>query len=153
MVNEFSFIPNPLHFNSVERGIKEGINLIQNQYKGITTVDIEEAMDRIREVTVLSVCLGKEELREQGGLDQAIESETKYLFNNKLSSKELSAIELLKAIECTLVQIDFKPIEEIRDIVEVERKAISLLINFKKELVNLIIMSIPEWSKAAWEVE
>lgn len=153
MLEGFNFIPNPLHFNSVERGVKEGINLLKTIYRDIEPRDIETAMDILRELTVLSVCLGREELREEGGLDQAIESETRYLFNNKMQSRELTAIELLKAVECTLVQIQFAPIEELRDITEDERRALSILINFKKELTNLIIMSIPEWSKAAWEIE
>ena len=34
------FIPTPLHFNSVERGIKEGIHLLKPHYPDIESLDI-----------------------------------------------------------------------------------------------------------------
>jgi len=153
MNNEFTFIPTPLHFNSVERGIKEGLHLVSGLYPDVGPLGVEAIMDKIRKLTVLSVCLQHIDAMQDGELDINIRSETEYLLNNKLSNKELSAIELLKGIECILAQVQFEPIEDIRDIEEEERFALSFLFNYINYLKDLIIQSIPEFDKAPWEIE
>lgn len=147
------FIPSPLHFNSVERGIKEGLHLVRGLYPEVGPLGVESLMDDIRKLTVLSVCLQHIDAMAEGELDISIRSETAYLLNNKLSNKELSAIELLKGILCILAQIQSEQIEEIRDIEERERFALSFLFNYINYLKDLIIRTIPAFSEAPWEIE
>lgn len=147
------FIPSPLHFNSVERGIKEGLHLVRGLYPEVGPLRVESLMDDIRKLTVLSVCLQHIDAMAEGELDISIRSETAYLLNNKLSNKELSAIELLKGILCILAQIQSEQIEEIRDIEERERFALSFLFNYINYLKDLIIRTIPAFSEAPWEIE
>ena len=89
----------------------------------------------------------------EGELDLSIRAETEYLFNNKLSNKQLSAIELLKGIECIISQIQFEPVEEIRDIEGTERFAMSFILNYTNYLKDLIIRTMPAFSEAPWEIE
>ena len=153
MNNEFTFIPSPMHFNSVELGIKEGLHLVKCIYPEVSTIGVESIMDSIRRITVLSVCLQHIDAMAEGELDLSIRAETEYLFNNKLSNKQRSAIELLKGIECIISQIQFEPVEEIRDIEGTERFAMSFILNYTNYLKDLIIRTMPAFSEAPWEIE
>jgi len=148
-----TFIPTPLHFNSVERGIKEGISIMLVDYpEAKDMLVIERIMDDVRNLTALSVAL-QHEADYEGTLDAYIHTETNYLMTNKLSSQELSAVGLLKCIECILIQFEREPIEELREITDEELYSFSFLINYKNELKDLIIRSIPGYDDLPWDLE
>tara|TARA_Y100000389_G_C17300230_1_gene432558 strand:- start:7 stop:483 length:477 start_codon:yes stop_codon:yes gene_type:complete len=147
------FIPTPLHFNSVERGIKEGIHLLKPHYPDIESLDITKAFVIIRKLAVLSICLQNRETLKEGELDKIITYKI-WKLESRESSKELSALELFKAIECILVQLDIDVIDEIiGELSEFDRWAITVLIIYKDQLKDLIIDTIPGYEDIPWEIE
>ena len=117
------FIPTPLHFNSVERGIAEGLYIIRGEYPDLVASEIKNIVNTIRKLVVLSVCLNSRE-------------------------------ELFKAIECILVQVDIEIIDEtIGNISTEDRFALSVLLNYKESLKDLIIECIPGFEDIPWEIE
>jgi hypothetical protein len=152
-IERYTFIPTPLHFNCVERALKESIHLAKKIDKDINTLWVARVMDEMRRLNVLSVSLQHMDLYEDGTLDDRIKSETHYLLTNKLSNQELSAVGLYKALDCILMQIELDPIESIRPISIEEREALTFLIKFKKELTVLIIETIPGFDDLPWEIE
>ena len=149
----YNFIPSSKHFNSVERGIKEGIHLLKSHYPDIGPLDITKAFVVLRKLAVLSVCLQNRETLKVGELDKIIAYKIGKLESEE-SSKELSALELFKAIKCILVQLDIEAIDEIiGELGEYDRWAITVLIIYKDQLKDLIIDTIPGYEDIPWEIE
>ena len=149
----YNIIPSSTHFNSVERGIKEGIHLLKPHYPNIKPLDITKAFVILRKLAVLSVCLQNRETLKEGELDKIIAYKIGKLESEE-SSKELSALELFKAIKCILVQLDIEAIDEIiGELSELDRQAITVLIIYKDELKDLIIDTIPGFEDIPWEIE
>jgi hypothetical protein len=151
-IDRYTFIPTPIHFNSVERALKESLHIAKKVSPEANTLWIGRIMDEMRKLNVLSVSLQHIEHLE-GILDDRITSETHYLMTNKLSDRELSAVGLYKAIDCILMQIELDPIESIRPVSLEEREALTFLIKFKRELTVLIIETIPGFDDLPWEIE
>ncbi len=149
----YNFIPSSTHFNSVECGIKEGIHLLKPHYPKIEPLDITKAFVILRKLAVLSVCLQNRETLKEGELDKIITYKI-WKLESEESSKELSALELFKAIECILVQLDIDAIDEIiGELSEFDRWAITVLIVYKDQLKDLIIDTIPGYEDIPWEIE
>ena len=149
----YNFIPSSKHFNSVERGIKEGIHLLKSHYPDIGPLDITKAFVVLRKLAVLSVCLQNRETLKVGELDKIIAYKIGKLESEE-SSKELSALELFKAIKYILVQLDIEAIDEIiGELSEYDRWAITVLIVYKDKLKDLIIDTIPGYEDIPWEIE
>ncbi len=149
------FIPTPLHFNSVERGIAEGLYIIRNDYPDLPASEIRTVVDTIRKLVVLSVCLNSKEDLKEGELDRMIAQHRGKLLLEQHTNKELSALELFKAIECILVQIDLEIIDEVigGNISVEDRFALSVLLDYKESLKDLIIECIPGFEDIPWEIE
>ncbi len=149
----YNFIPSSKHFNSVERGIKEGIHLLKSHYPDIGPLDITKAFVVLRKLAVLSVCLQNRETLKVGELDKIIAYKVGKL-ESENENIELSALELFKAIKYILVQLDIEAIDEIiGELSEYDRWAITVLIVYKDKLKDLIIDTIPGYEDIPWEIE
>jgi hypothetical protein len=139
----------------VERGIAEGLYIIRGEYPDLVASEIKNIVNTIRKLVVLSVCLNSREDIKEGELDQMIAQHRGKLLLEQHTNKELSALELLKAIECILVQVDLEIIDEVigGNISTEDRFALSLLLNYKASLKDLIIECIPGYEDIPWEIE
>lgn len=162
-----SFICDPKHFNSIEKTVQYLAlgsefhfpyalkNIYPELYNKSTGVDIQadkvsEIVDTLRSLNVLCVSLQYKH-NFTGVLDAEI-AEQMEIVQDKPEGVQLSTIGLYKAIQCVNYQIETEHLKELRELTEDEQNAMIFLKAMDNHLAYLIVMALPEYDTAKWEI-
>jgi hypothetical protein len=165
-----SFICGAKHFNSIEKGLSELINLDGSFYipyelkkdfpvlyhntlnsKETVNKEIKRVVDELRTLNVLCVCL-QYKSHYEGVLDDEIKTQTEIVFSDK-TSKYLTPHGLYNALCCVNYQIEIEHLKEISGLTPSMEKSMFFLKTMINALAHYLVSKMPESKSNNWEVD
>lgn len=149
-----SFICSPRHFNSVEHTLlnMKNDNTYNYMMREYDTEYISSVVDNLRYINVVCVTL-QYKAHYKGKLDNEIQKQLDYLFNNKNGGEFLSIKQLLQCLRCINYQIEIEHLTELRELTESEQNAIEFLSIFSNKLAMYIINDTDILRDTKWSLD
>jgi hypothetical protein len=140
-----SFVCSSLHYNQIEHA------LIKKTNRGLDALSNMTAKEVTNFVNTL-YALNRETTSNKYGDDPKQYKRSKRNFNF-LSDSHITDVELLKALDCVVYQIELHHLTDDRELKPSEKRAMDLLDKIRDELAHLIVYSTMEYQRAPWEAE